>query len=97
MLYGNAIIYFENMVGNVKEYFEKMKRLDLLARQPTTVFNKKASFDGKGQAVVYGYPMSNRKIKMDAVQYVRDWLLEERGQEDGRIVRNLDRIWDKAL
>lgn len=97
MLYGNALIYFENMVGNVKEYFEKMKRLDLLARQPTTVFNKKASFDGKGQAVVYGYPMSNRKIKMDAVQYVRDWLLEERGQEDGRIVRNLDRIWDKAL
>lgn len=98
MLYGNAKVYFENAVGNVKEYFEKMKRLDLLARQPTTVFNKKASFDGRGAAVIYGYPMSNRKIKLDAVQYVRDWLLEERGtDEQGNIVRNLDRIWDKAL
>ncbi len=98
MLYGNAKVYFENAVGNVKEYFEKMKRLDLLARQPTTVFNKKASFDGRGAAVIYGYPMSNRKIKLDAVQYVRDWLLEERGtDEQGNTVRNLDRIWDKAL
>lgn len=96
MLYGGAIIYFENMVGNVKEYFEKMKRLDLLARQPTTLFNKKASFDGK-MPVVYGYPMSNRKTKLDGVQYVRDWLLEERGKEENKIIRNLDRIWDRAL
>ncbi len=96
MLYGGAIIYFENMVGNVKEYFEKMKRLDLLARQPTTLFNKKASFDGK-MPVVYGYPMSNRKTKLDGVQYVRDWLLEERGKDEDKIIRNLDRIWDKAL
>lgn len=62
LFYGNAKIYFENAVGNVKDYFEKVKRLDLLAAQPTTVLNKKASFN-TGPSVVYGYPMSNEKIK----------------------------------
>ena len=96
MLYGNAKIYFENSVGNVKEYFEKMKRLDLLAKQPTTVFAKKASFIGT-PAIIYGYPMNNIKFKLDGIQYVRDWLLEERGSENGKSIRNIDRIWDKAL
>lgn len=41
LLYGKAKIYFENNVGNVKDYFEKIQRLDLLALQPITVFNKK--------------------------------------------------------
>lgn len=62
LFYGNAKIYFENTAGNTKDYFEKIKRLDLLAVQPTTVLNKKASYDTKPN-VVYGYPMSNQKIK----------------------------------
>lgn len=69
--YGNAKIYFENVRGNVKEYFEKIKRLDLLATQPTTVLSKKASFMA-GNSVIYGYPMSNKAMKMEAVQYLRD-------------------------
>jgi hypothetical protein len=71
MLYGNAKVYFENTVGNVKEYFEKMKRLDLLAKQPTTVFAKKASFSGAPSSI-YGYPMNNIKFKLDGIQYVRE-------------------------
>lgn len=43
LFYGNAKIYFENNVGSVKEYFEKHKRLDLLASQPRTIMSKKAS------------------------------------------------------
>ena len=62
LFYGNAKIYFENAVGNVKDYFEKIKRLDLLARQPVNVLNRKASFNTT-ESVVYGYPMSNEKIK----------------------------------
>lgn len=62
LFYGNAKIYFENAVGNVKDYFDKIKRLDLLARQPTTVLNRKASQDTI-QNNIYGYPMSNEKIK----------------------------------
>jgi len=62
LFYGNAKIYFENAVGNVKDYFEKIKRLDLLAKQPVNVLNRKASFNTT-ESVVYGYPMSNDKIK----------------------------------
>lgn len=62
LYYGNAKIYFENAVGNIKDYFDKIHRLDLLARQPTTVLNRKASHDTI-QPNIYGYPMSNEKIK----------------------------------
>lgn len=92
LFYGNATIYFENAVGNVKDYFEKINRLDLLASQPVNVLNKKASFNTR-ESVIYGYPMSNEKIKWEALQYYRSWLLEER--EAGK--RNLDLIPDKFL
>lgn len=92
LFYGNATIYFENAVGNVKDYFEKINRLDLLASQPVNVLNKKASFNTR-ESVIYGYPMSNEKIKWEALQYYRSWLLEER--EQGK--RNLDLIPDKFL
>ena len=93
MFYGDALIYFENSVGNIKDYFEKVKRLDLLAPTPITVFNKKASYATNTDRVSYGYPMSNQKIKWDSVQYLRSWLLEDRGEN----TRNLDLIPDKAL
>ena len=70
LFYGNAKIYFENAVGNVKDYFERIKRLDLLAKQPVNVLNRKASFNTT-ETLVYGYPMSNEKIKWEALQYVR--------------------------
>jgi hypothetical protein len=62
LFYGNAKIYFENAVGNVKDYFEKVRRLDLLAKQPVTIFNRRASYETQAQ-IIYGYPMSNQKIK----------------------------------
>ena len=91
-LFYNAKIYFENSVGNVKDYFEKVQRLDLLAIQPTTVFNKKASHLVDNR-LVYGYPMSNQRIKLEAISYVRSWLLSQRGEG----LYNLDLIPDKAL
>jgi hypothetical protein len=99
LFYGGAKVFFENAVGNVKEYFEKIKRLDLLARQPTTVLNgKKASYNSQSSTPIYGYPMSNVKFKAEGIQYIRDWLIEERGTDrDGRVIRNLDLIPDKAL
>jgi len=91
LFYGNAKIYFENVRGNVKEYFEKIKRLDLLCKQPTTIFNKKASFM-TGPSVTYGYPMSSRVMKMEGIQYIRDWLLEVKFERDDRTYRNIDFI-----
>jgi hypothetical protein len=92
LFYGNAKIYFENAVGNVKDYFEKVHRLDLLALQPITVFNKKASYNSQ-QSLIYGYPMSNQKVKWEALQYLRTWLLTPRA--DGK--RNVDLISDPGL
>lgn len=96
LFYGNAKVYFENAVGNVKEYFEKKKKLSLLAKQPTTVLTKKASYSSSAPTI-YGYPMSNQKVKLDGLHYMRDWLLEERGENDGRIIRNIDLIPSKGL
>jgi len=92
LFYGNAKIYFENNVGNVKDYFDKIRRLDLLARQPVTIFNKKASYE-TGPQIIYGYPLSNDKVKWEALQYLRSFLLEDRGDNK----RNLDLIPDIGL
>lgn len=94
LFYGNAKIYFENSVGNVKDYFEKIRRLDLLAAQPVTIFNKKASHR-TAPSVIYGYPISNDKVKWEAIQYLRSWLLEVRDEETN--TRNLDHILDPGL
>lgn len=91
-LFYNAKIYFENNVGNVKDYFEKIRRLDLLASQPVTVFNRKASYN-TSNVLTYGYAMSNHKVKWEALQYLRSFLLSPR--EDSRL--NLDYILDPAL
>lgn len=71
MMYGNAKIFFENVRGNVKEYFEKHKRLDLLAKRPQTLFNKKAAYN-TAAPVEYGYPMSSKSAKLDSILYIRD-------------------------
>ena len=98
MWYGlsNRMLYFENEVGNVKEYFEKKKKLHYLAHQPKTILTKKA-YSSSGQ-VIYGYPMSNQHIKAESELYTRDWLKKERGtDENGRVIRNLHLIKDRQL
>lgn len=103
MFYGNAKVYFENAVGNVKSYFEKVKKLNLLAKAPRTVLTKKASYN-INDPIIYGYPMSNQVIKREAINYLREWLLEEHSSqidpntgELTSITRNLDLIVDKRL
>lgn len=93
----NAKIYFENVRGNTKEYFEKIKQLPLLATQPQTVLSTKASFVTGKASATYGYPMSNQKMKLEGIQYIRDWLLEPRTNPQGKVCRNLDFIYDTAL
>jgi len=77
MYYGNTpgMIYFENQVGNTVEYFRKRGKLHLLATQPQRVFNPKG---GWTKQITYGYPMSNKLIKDNAIDYLADWLKEYR-------------------
>ena len=81
-LFYNAKVMFENNVGNVKDFFEKRKRLDLLYKRPTTVLTNKDSNTSSMTFTDYGYPLSNQKYKMEALQYIKTFLLEERGREN---------------
>lgn len=87
---------FENVGANIKEFFERKKKLYLLATQPETILTSKL---GKpSTTTVYGYAISNKIIKTQAAKYAREWLLAERGTNtQGQIVRNLDLIIDKPL
>lgn len=98
MWYGgySRMINFERG-GNVKEYFEKRKKLNLLMTQPATVMSYKSQA-GSSRTILYGTPVTSFDQKFEAIKYLRDWLLEERGQaEDGRIIRNLNMIRDTRL
>lgn len=92
LFYGEAKIYFENAVGNTKDYFEKVKRLDLLATKPTALFTTTASY-ARMPTIEYGYPMSNQFIKKKGISYLRDWLLQPRADNK----RNIDLISSRAL
>ena len=86
----NAIIYFENMVGAVKEYFENHRMLHKLALKPSKILASTAS---NKLTSVYGYSMSNREVKLRSLGYVRQWLLDV--DEFG--VRNLEKIPSRIL
>ena len=97
MWYGNhnRMLSFERG-GNVKEYFEKKKKLNLLMVQPETVLSSKSGAQSK--TLLYGTPLKSFEQKFEALKYVREWLLEERGtSEDGRTIRNLNLIRDTRL
>lgn len=99
MMYGSPPrgIWFENAVGNTKEYFEKRRKLVALCTQPETVLSKTGAYTSAG-TIVYGYPMSNKKIKKEAELYVRDWLIEERGKDSNdKIQMNLHLIKSRFL
>jgi len=91
LFYGNARIYFENNVGNVKDYFEKHRKLELLASKPSTVLTSVAN-RGQGN-LTYGYTIGNREVKLRALGYVRNWLLES--HDDGKY--NFSRIPSRIL
>lgn len=96
-LYGASpqSLYFENVRGNTKEYFGKRKKLKYLCRRPRTVLSK--TVKRASSVIEYGYPMTSKEMKLEAIRMLRDWLLEERIQVDGRIIRNLDLIPSRRL
>lgn len=98
-LYGatNRPLFFENSRGNTKEYFEKVNKLHLLCTRPTTVLNKTTRRITSSSTIEYGYPMSSKESKLEAVGMVRDWLLEEIKVTDDKVLRRLDLIPSRRL
>lgn len=94
-IYYNTTIMHENEVTSVKNYFRRIKRLDLLAVQPDAVIS--ANVKHSRVARVYGCHMNDR-LKDAGERYIKDWLLEVSDyDENGSPIRNLDNIYSTRL
>lgn len=94
ILYNTTIMY-ENEVASVKNYFRRIKRLDLLAAQPDKVIS--ANIKQSKVARVYGCHMNDR-LKDAGERYIKDWLLEIVDyDEHNHPIRNLDNIYSVRL
>ena len=93
-LYNTQIMY-ENEVTGVKNYFRRIKRLNLLAVQPDEVISK--NIKKSKVARVYGCHM-NLQLKDAGERYVKDWLLTILNyDENGNPIRVIDRIYSIRL
>lgn len=91
----SAEIMHENMIRDVKGYFEKKRKLHLLAAQPDAVISK--TIKNSRVSRVYGIHMNN-DLKDAGAKYIKQWLLQERDvDENGNVVLNLDTIEDPGL
>jgi hypothetical protein len=93
-LYATTIMH-ENMVTGVKNYFRRIKRLNLLAVQPDAVISKNVK--NSKVARVYGCHM-NIQLKDAGERYVKTWLLSVLDyDEHGNPIRVVDRIYSIRL
>jgi hypothetical protein len=89
-LYGTKIMY-ENEVTGVKTYFQRIKRLYLLAAQPDRVISK--NIKSSKVARVYGCHM-NGGLKDAGERYVKEWLLTVLDfDEHGNPITVIDKIY----
>ena len=97
-LYYNAKINFENDRGEVRPFFTKRKRLDLLCPPPyTTIARHLQNSNMAGRK--FGYSMGNDQMKGIGEQYLYDWLCERRGIDEhtGLELTNIDYLTSKPL
>lgn len=91
----NTTIMHENEVTGVKNYFRRIKRLNLLATQPDAVISKNVK--ASKVARVYGCHMTEQ-LKDAGERYVKTWLLQKLDyDENGNPVRVIDKIYSIRL
>lgn len=89
---GDGGVYFENIRGNVKEFFERRGKLNLLAMRPEYILSTKAAYASRSTVPVYGFPISTEKHKADCESYAYDYLMEKRGLMEGSNILNIHTI-----
>lgn len=89
MKYYNAKTLYENDIKGLKQHFEYKNCLHLLAGQPEVLYD---IIPGSKVSRGYGIHM-DRKIKIAAEKFVRDWMLEEYEPEK----QNVRKIFSKPL
>lgn len=93
--YYNTQVMHENEVTGVKNYFRRIKRLDLLAAQPDAVISK--NIKNTKVARVYGCHM-NKQLKDAGERYIKSWLLTVLSfDEHGKPVTVIDTIYSVRL
>ena len=93
-LYGTKIMY-ENEVTGVKTYFQRIKRLHLLAAQPDRVISK--NIKSSKVARVYGCHM-NGQLKDAGERYLKEWLLTVYDfDEHGNKISVIDKIYSVRI
>jgi hypothetical protein len=93
-LYGTKIMY-ENEVTGVKTYFQRIKRLYLLAAQPDRVISK--NIKNSKVARIFGCHMNNQ-LKDAGERYVKEWLLTVYDyDENGNAITVIDKIYSIRL
>lgn len=94
-MFYNTTIMHENMTTSVKNYFRRVKRLDLLAAQPDAVISK--NIKNSKVSRVYGCHMTPQ-LKDAGLRYTKVWLTQIIDyDENGIPIRNLDKIYSKRL
>ncbi len=90
-----AEVMHENMVKEVKSYFDRKNKLHLLAAQPDRVISK--NIKASKVARIYGCHM-NPQLKDAGAKYIKRWLLTERDMdENGDVILNLETIYSPGL
>jgi hypothetical protein len=86
---------YENEVTGVKNYFRRIKRLNLLAAQPDSVISK--NIKKSRVARVYGCHM-NLQLKDAAERYIKTWLQTKLDtDENGDAITVIDKIYSVRL
>lgn len=94
-VYYNTKIMHENEVTGVKTYFQRRKKLNLLAAQPNAVISK--NIKNSNVARVWGCHLPG-PLKEAGIRYIKDWLLTELDvDEQGNVVTVIDRIYSLRL
>jgi hypothetical protein len=93
--YAHSPIMYENEVTSVKNYFRRIKRLNMLALQPDGVISKNIKKSKVNR--IYGCHMVDA-LKDAGERYIKDWLLNVIDyDEDGTPIKSLDKIWSPRL
>ncbi len=94
-IFYNTQIMYENEVPETKNYFRRIKRLDLLAAQPDGVISK--NIKKTKVARIFGCHM-NDQLKNAGERYVKDWLLTVVDyDENEKPIHVFDRIYSLRL
>lgn len=94
LMYYNAKVLYENNLKGIKQHFEHKHCLHLLYEQPQLLKDmvKNNTTSNRG----YGMPMS-KHVKIQCEIFLKDWLLEEREDLEGKKILNLHTILSVPL